>query len=42
MALKMPAELASATVLDPDGGKHKLGKIWKSQPVVLVFVRHFG
>jgi hypothetical protein len=42
MAWQIPSELADATVLDTEGKKHRLGDSWKSHPVVLVFIRHFG
>lgn len=25
-----------------DGSRHRLGDFWKSQPLVLVFLRHLG
>ena len=34
--------LSSQEVLDPEGRKVKLGDYWKENPVVLVFIRHFG
>jgi peroxiredoxin len=34
--------LASAIVLDLDGGEVRLGELWAERAVVLVFVRHFG
>lgn len=35
-------QLASATVLDPDGSPHRLEELWAERPVVLVFLRHYG
>ena len=34
--------LAPLEVLDPDGGKVRLGSLWADRACVLVFVRHFG
>jgi hypothetical protein len=34
--------LGDATVLDVDGGKHKLREYLASRPAVVLFVRHFG
>lgn len=31
-----------AEVLDPTGRKQPLGELWREQPVVLVFLRHYG
>jgi hypothetical protein len=27
---------------DADGGRVRLGELWRERPVALVFVRHFG
>ena len=35
-------ELGLIEVLDPEGNGVRLGTIWETKPVVLVFVRHFG
>ncbi|HLL23663.1 MAG TPA: hypothetical protein VK427_16105 [Kofleriaceae bacterium] len=35
-------DLASLTVLDEAGQTVVLGTLWRTQPAVLVFVRHFG
>jgi hypothetical protein len=35
-------ELAAATVLTPAGDPVVLGELWQAQPVVFVFLRHYG
>jgi len=34
--------LSSIVLADPDDVSHRLGDLWASRPVVLVFLRHFG
>ena len=34
--------LARLELPDPDGAPHRLGSLWASRPIVLVFLRHFG
>ena len=34
--------LAAVTLADPGGKSQRLGDLWAEQPVVLVFLRHFG
>jgi len=36
------ADARSATVVDLEGGEHRLEELWRDRPVVLVFLRHFG
>jgi hypothetical protein len=36
------SDLGAATVLDLDGREHALDSLWRDQPIVLAFVRHFG
>ena len=36
------ARLSDITLPDQHGTPHRLGDLWKDQPVVLVFLRHFG
>jgi len=36
------AALSEITLLDVDGSPHRLGDLWATRPVVLVFLRHFG
>lgn len=35
-------ELENLEVLDPTGQAIALASLWKTKPLVLVFVRHFG
>ena len=42
MGNALTTRLAPLTVLDERGANVTLGDFWKSQPVVLAFVRHFG
>lgn len=35
-------DFANLRLADPDGAEHRLGDLWAEQPVVLVFLRHFG
>ena len=34
--------VARAVIRDLDGQQHSLAELWAAQPVVLVFLRHFG
>ena len=34
--------LSDVVLFDATGEQHKLGELWRDQPVVLVFLRHFG
>jgi hypothetical protein len=36
------ATLTDVTLVDASGAHHRLGDLWENQPVVLVFLRHFG
>jgi peroxiredoxin len=36
------AALSDTSLSDATGTKHRLGDLWDDQPVVLVFLRHFG
>ena len=38
----VPAALADAEVLDPDGKPTRLGDRWEDAPALVVFLRHFG
>jgi hypothetical protein len=40
--MSIAAKLADVEVLDLDGKPQALGTVWKDQPVVLVFIRHYG
>ena len=35
-------DLADLVLQDPDGKDVRLGSMWETRAVVLVFVRHFG
>ena len=34
--------LAETSLVDQSGASHRLGDLWQDQPIVLVFLRHFG
>lgn len=34
--------LADLVLPDPDGAPVRLGDFWKTRPVLLVFIRHYG
>jgi hypothetical protein len=36
------ARLADITLPDADGNEVRLGDLWTDEPVVLVFLRHYG
>jgi hypothetical protein len=36
------ATLSDVTLSDHTGAAVRLGDLWRDQPVVLVFLRHFG
>jgi hypothetical protein len=36
------AALSDASLVDSAGVQHRLGDLWRDQPIVLVFLRHFG
>jgi len=36
------AALEKISLRDSSGTAHRLGDLWLEQPVVLVFLRHFG
>jgi len=40
--MNLASALSTQELLDPEGRKVRLGNYWKDNPVVLVFVRHFG
>jgi hypothetical protein len=42
MVKEVFATLADANVLDLKGNNYRLGNSWAAQPVILVFIRHFG
>ena len=40
--LQRADDLAAMTVLDSTDTVVRLGTLWRDQPAVLVFIRHFG
>lgn len=42
MDLAVETNLGSFDVLSPDGHPVQLASLWRDQPAVLGFVRHFG
>jgi hypothetical protein len=40
--VRIATRLAGIELEDPDGSRHRLGDLWQKQPIVLVFIRHFG
>jgi hypothetical protein len=40
--MSIARRLAPIELADPDGGRQRLGELWRGHPVVLVFLRHFG
>jgi hypothetical protein len=34
--------LSDTSLADDTGALHRLGDLWRDQPIVLVFLRHFG
>ena len=40
--MKTSTKLSSIELPDWTGEPRRLGSFWDSQPVVLVFIRHFG
>jgi hypothetical protein len=39
---KIEPAAAAVLVEDLDGARHRLDTLWREDPVVLVFLRHFG
>ncbi len=40
--MRIATRLAGIELEDPDGELQLLGDLWQKQPIVLVFIRHFG
>jgi hypothetical protein len=40
--MKLARRLAPIALADPEGRMTRLGDLWRDQPIVLVFIRHFG
>jgi hypothetical protein len=42
LKVTVASRLAKIDVLDVQGNEVNLGGLWKDNPIVLVFIRHFG
>jgi len=42
VASSLSEALADITLPDSNGGLVRLGSLWKSNPAVIVFLRHYG
>ena len=40
--MRLSTRLAGLELPDSQGRRTRLGTLWQEQPVVLVFIRHFG
>lgn len=40
--MRLATRLAGVQLEDADGALQRLGDLWQKQPIVLVFIRHFG
>ncbi|MDH3687448.1 MAG: hypothetical protein OEP95_14545 [Myxococcales bacterium] len=40
--MRTPQKISGIELSDWQGETVRLGALWKTQPVVLVFIRHFG
>ena len=40
--MRIATRLAGIELEAPDGERRRLGDFWQKQPIVLVFIRHFG
>jgi hypothetical protein len=40
--MRASAELAGAAVVDTDGKSRPLGELWRTEPALILWVRHFG
>jgi hypothetical protein len=40
--MRLATRLAPLELQDPDGNNVRLADLWREQPIVLVFIRHFG
>jgi hypothetical protein len=40
--VRIATRLAGIELEDADGVPQRLGDLWLNQPIVLVFIRHFG
>jgi hypothetical protein len=40
--MRLATRLAALDLADWQGERHSLAEYWRDQPIVLVFIRHFG
>jgi hypothetical protein len=40
--MRFATRLSGIELSDWTGAQHRLGSFWEDQPIVLVFIRHFG
>lgn len=40
--MRIATRLSSMELSDWEGKRARLGTLWEHQPIVLVFIRHFG
>jgi hypothetical protein len=40
--VRLASRLSNIDLSDWKGDRERLGALWESQPIVLVFIRHFG
>jgi len=40
--MTLSEKISGITLPDPDGNTQKLGDLWAQNPVVVVFLRHYG
>jgi hypothetical protein len=40
--VRFATKLAGIELEDSNGERRRLGSYWQKQPVVLIFIRHFG
>lgn len=40
--MRVSTKLAGIELADWQGERVRLGSLWQDQPIVLVFIRHFG
>ncbi len=42
LVVRIASKLSGIELSDWTGDRERLGTFWKEQPIVLVFIRHFG
>lgn len=40
--MRIASKLSGIELSDWSGNRERLGALWRDQPIVLVFIRHFG